>query len=411
MERSSTPVPSPKQVKESVETVKKNANSSDTLVNDYLHSLSGCIDLNRINPKDLDSFINTFSSKTLEENAYAQHQRMKISKARNAIKIIDPPITVDQTLSYRKTRDDREKVDKSMECPCTADCLLMKNGHYNKNKETESASVRRRKFAENSSKSGYVKIKFHKNGAAVVKVSISETFRWTKTNHNMYSNIEKNPELISNLTKEQLDFLQVCFENVCLCIAELNFREKMEEAASDAATINSEETVKLDCIADIIFNESTYENIDEQEEKLEAVPRKPIDLEESLEQLCQLDEDCSSYLDFESSSTCLDSIEQYDNDDFITPKPFIEQLFEEKINKASKISYLNNPNFLAEDNINISSGDLTEPKEKEQLCLTPVSSHCKSKAQNIKQNPKHVLDQMMGIKQQYRLGNACDNLF
>lgn len=411
MERSSTPVPSPQQVSESIENIKRSANSSDTLVNDYSLSLSGRVDLNTVDPKDLDCFINTFSSKTIDKNVNAQHQRMKISKARNAMRIIDPPLTVDQTLSSREPRKDHKKNDKKMECPCKDDCVLMKNGYYDRNKDAEYASMRRRESAESSSKKGYVKTKLHKNGAAVVKVSISESFRWTKTNHNMYTNIEKNPELITNLTEEQLDFLQVCFEKVCLCIAELDFREMMEEAASEAATINDEETAKLDSIADIKFNESMYENDDENEERLAVVPQEPTGLEESLEQLCQLDEDCSSYLDFKSFSTCLESIAQNEDEEFINPKPFIEQLFEEKIKKTTNISYLTNLNSLDEDNINVSSEDLTEPKENEELNLTPVPSHCKSKAQNIKQNPKHVLDQMMGIKQQYHSGNFCDNLF
>lgn len=155
-------------------------------------------------------------------------------------------------------------------------------------------------------------------------------------------------------------------------------RETYSDSSSDESdTDDKEETLNVDSVADIIFNDNIYDDQDDIIDCADlqlSISTPLLELEKSLENICQSDdENYSSYLDFEEFSTSpkniLMTISNISNDDFIEEKPFIEQLFEKKLDKVQGNSDTI-PKAVDDDSVRL--------QKRESLDLTPTQSHIKS---------------------------------
>lgn len=410
MDRSGTPLPSKQQVKDSVNNLNKNLKSTDTLVNDYNITLRDRINSNCINIKELNSFINTFSRENLDSAYNEQKLREHTCRLKSLSKYNDSCITVQKALALSKEMDLQYKDVQQIQRAYHSSSILRKPIATSFKRVGKSLFVSLPIIPQVNHKNKTNCSKYHDNGAAMVKVSISDRFTWNKTNQYMYTSIEKNPELIHNLTEHQLDFLQECFEKVCICSAEMYYRENSSESSSEESdSEDKEDTLNVDSVSDIIFNDNIYDEQDDIIKDVElqlSVPKSLSELDKDLENVYQSDdENYSSYLDFEEFSTSpkniLMSMSDKSNNDFMEEKPFIEKLFEKKLNKVQ---------VKADCIVKTISENVVESQRTERLNLTPTKSHIKSE-KTKQQNSINVLDQMIRGESNYRSGNFVDNLF
>lgn len=410
MDRSCTPLPSEQQVKSSVDNLNRDLKSTDTLTNDYNISLKERMNSNNIKIKELNSFIDTFS----RENVNAANNERKLRehncRLRSSSIAKDSYMTVQKALALGKQIDLQNKEAQQIRLAYERESILRKPISAN-NDEMDSPFFASLPIPQKvNQKNNTNSLKFHDNGSAIVKITISDRFTWNKTTQFMYTSIEKNPELIHNLADHQLDFLQECFEKVYLCSAEMYSRETYSDSSSDKSdTDDKEETLNVDSVADIIFNDNIYDDQDDIIDCADlqlSISTPLLELEKSLENICQSDdENYSSYLDFEEFSTSpkniLMTISNISNDDFIEEKPFIEQLFEKKLDNVQGNSD-SIPKAVDDDSVRL--------QKRESLDLTPTQSHIKSEKTHH-QNSKNVLDQMIGVKSSHSSGNFVDDLF
>lgn len=410
MDRSCTPLPSEQQVQDSVVNLSKDLKSTDTLINDYNISLRERMNSSNIKIKELYSFIDTFSREKVDAAHNEQKLREHSCRLRSSSIANNSYMTVQKALALSKKLDLEYKEAQQINLAYNSESILKKPTSANDDKIDEpffgTLPIPQKVNQNNNSSSS----KFHDNGAAMVKVTISDRFAWHKTTQFMYTSIEKNPELIHNLADHQVDFLQECFEKVCLCSAEMYSREKDSDSSSDESESEDKEgTLNVDSVADIIFNDNIY---DDQDDNIDcdnlqlSMPTPLLELEEGSESNCQSDdENDSSYLDFEEFSTSpkniLMTISNISNDDFIEEKPYIEQLFEKKLDILHGNSDIIS-NAIDDNTVIIQKG--------KDLDLTPTQSHIES-AKTNHQNSKNVLDQMIGVKSNHGSGTFVDDLF
>ena len=419
MERAGTPIPTSSQVQNSVKNTNNELKSTTTLVNVSMSNVSDHVDLNRIKLKEVHSFGNN----KLKALHTLKKDKNAVTETKNSDK--DLYITVQKALTIGKKIDVHYKAIKQGQGISYNKSVLLRDSYFKKKSKLKKLiAVGLTTVHEISHKNQSKMLSFHKNGAAVVKIVISDSFTWSKTNQNMYSYIEKNPELITNLSEKQLGFLQECFEKVCVCSAEISHRKSTENSLSgDSDNGFSKKIVKNNLISDSEINNKLYGYSDEtnsNSEILSSTSKNILDLKNNVEDFSQLDNSSySSYLDFDDISKLpemllLNMLKEND-EDFINEKPFIEQIFERKITYPTDIldcsdassENITNPNLLS-----LSKHKASKQSLIESCNSTSLSSHSTSKAQNIKQKrSKQVVDQMFVVKPSYPSRNLFDDLF
>lgn len=410
MDRSCTPLPSEQLVKDSVDSLRGDLKSTETLTNDYNISLRDRMCSSNIKIKELNSFIDTFSRENVDAANNERKLREYSCKLRSSSVAKDSYITVQKALALSKRLDLEYKEAQQIRLAYNTVSILKKSSSANNDEVSTPFFVSLPNSQNVIQKTISNSPKTHDNGAAIVKITISDRFTWNKTTQFMYTSIEKNPELIHNLSDHQIDFLQECFEKVCLCCAEMCSRERSSDSSSDeASNEDKDDTLDVDSVADITFNDNIY---DDQDDSFDcgdlhlSISTPILELERSLEDFCQSDdEDYSSYLENEEFSTSpkniLMAISNNSNNNFIEEKPFIEQLFEKKLDKVK-----GNSDIISKA---VSDKAVISQKSKE-LDLTPTQSHIKCEKATHK-NSKYVLDQMLGVGSSHGSGNFVDNLF